>query len=147
MLAGANPLVPLGALANWFPLALGITVPPASACVTGSWSVETSPLHSGGSAARTSTPGDQVAFTFAGTAVSWIAYRDASCGTARVSIDGAPRADIDTYAPTAQPQALMYTLSGLAPGVHTLTIEATGSSRPFSGGAPVWVDGFEVPPS
>ncbi len=114
---------------------------------SGSWSTEIAPWHSGGSAARTSTAGDQVIFTFAGTAVSWIAYRDSSCGTARVAIDGIPRAEIDTYAPTLQPQALMYTLSGLAPGVHTLTLEATGTGNLSSEGAWVWVDGFEVPPS
>jgi len=64
-----------------------------------------------------------------------------------VSIDGAPRAEIDTYAPAVQPQALMYTLSGLAPGAHTLTLEATGTGNLSSTGAWVWVDGFEVPPS
>ena len=118
----------------------------AAVRLSGSWSTVLDPAHSGGSAARTSTPGDRANFTFSGTAVSWIAYRDASCGTALVSIDGAPRAEIDTYAPTPEPQALTYTLSGLAPGIHTLVIEATGARKQFSGGAWVWVDGFEVPP-
>jgi isocitrate dehydrogenase len=33
--AGARPFVPVGALANWFPLPLGITVPPAFATAAG----------------------------------------------------------------------------------------------------------------
>ncbi len=130
-----------------FDVVLRVEQDQAAVRFSGSWSTVIDPMHSGGSAARTTTPGDRATFTFSGTAVSWIGYRDASCGTALVSIDGAPRAAIDTFAPVAEPQALLYTLSGLAPGIHTLGIEATGARIAFSGGAAVWVDGFEVPPS
>jgi hypothetical protein len=64
---------------------------------------------------------------------------------AAVLVDGAPRADIDTYAALAAPQAVVYTLTGLAPGEHTLAIEATGRRHPLALGEWVYVDGFETP--
>jgi len=78
--------------------------------------------------------------------VSWIGYQDGWSGIADVLIDGASRGEIDTYAASAGPQSRIYTLSGLTPGSHTLTIQVTGRRNPASGGAWVWVDAFEVRP-
>jgi hypothetical protein len=110
------------------------------------WSTNAAAYHSGGSAALATTPGCQATFTFTRTAVSWISYRDQQSGIADVYIDGTLRTEVDTYAPSADAQDRIYTLSGLSPGSHTLTIVATGRSNPASGGAGVWVDAFETPP-
>ncbi len=110
------------------------------------WYPNTNAFHSGGSAALAVTPGCRATVGFTGTAVSWIGYRDQWSGIADVYVDGTYRAEVDTYAPTAEAQARMYTLSGLGPGAHTLTVEITGRSNPASGSAWVWVDAFEVHP-
>lgn len=110
------------------------------------WYANGSSLHSGGSAALATNAGCQASLTFTGTAVSWIGYEDQWSGLAEVYLDGALRAELDTYAPTAAPRSRVYTLSGLAPGPHTLAIRVAGRANPASGGAWVWVDAFEVHP-
>ncbi|MBI4638162.1 MAG: hypothetical protein HY727_17640 [Candidatus Rokubacteria bacterium] len=110
------------------------------------WYTNSVPLHSGGGAALATNPGCRATFSFTGTAVSWIGYRDQWSGFAQVYVDGTFRVEVDTYAPFGDAQARIVTLSGLAPGPHTLTIEVTGRHNPASGGAWVWVDAFEVHP-
>jgi hypothetical protein len=111
----------------------------------GAWGTDRDASYSGGSAAGSVETGASATFTFAGTSVSWIGDRDDASGIARVLIDGVPRAEIDTYAPAPQAQARIYTLSGLPAGIHTLTIEVTGSHGPLATGARVRVDAFETP--
>ena len=95
---------------------------------------------------RAVDPGALASFRFSGTAVSWIGYRDAASGVARVSLDDTVRAEIDTYASGLEAQAVVYTLGGLPPGEHTLSIEVTGRRHPLSLGDWVWVDAFETLP-
>ena len=113
---------------------------------TGTWETDEASWHSGGSVARSGEPGAQAMFHFAGTAVSWIGYRGPGSGIARISIDGIVRADIDTYAPAPVGQAIVYTLSALPPGEHTLTVESTGRRHPLSSGDWISVDAFETLP-
>jgi hypothetical protein len=109
------------------------------------WRTSTLADHSGGSAALSKEAGAQMGFTFTGTAVSWIAYRDAWSGIADVYVDGVFQGRVDTYAASAQAQAVMYTVSGLPPGRHELVIEVTGHKNRQSGGRWIWVDAFEIP--
>ncbi len=44
--------------------------------------------------------GCQATFTFTGTTVSWIGYRDQWSGIALVYVDGVLNATLDTYAAT-----------------------------------------------
>jgi hypothetical protein len=41
---------------------------------------------------------------------------------------------------------VLNSVTGLAPGTHTVTIDVPGTAGPSSGGAWVWVDAFEVVP-
>ena len=52
--------------------------------------------------------------------------------------------DVDTYAPAAQFRAVVFSRAGLAPGSHTLTIEATGLKNPASTDVFIVVDRFDV---
>jgi len=110
------------------------------------WYTNTYSGHSAGSAQMAMNVGCNATFTFTGTAVSWIGYRDQWSGIALVSIDGASLAEIDTYASPLRAQAVLYTVTGLPGGTHTMTIGVTGRQNPASGGAWVWIDGFEVTP-
>jgi hypothetical protein len=97
--------------------------------------------YSEGCGALSTAAGDQATFSFTGTSVSWIGWRGPQGGTARVLIDGALAANnVDTFAPTPTEgtQNVIFTASGLTPGAHTLTIQATGAG--------VVVDAFDVTP-
>jgi hypothetical protein len=115
---------------------------------TGSWSMGNQDHpYSEGTAALSTTQGDQATFTFTGTSVSWIGFSGPQTGIARVILDGNVVADsLDTYAATEAPQKTVFTLPGLVAGNHTLTIQATGLKNPASTGASIVVDAFDVSP-
>jgi bacillopeptidase F len=113
---------------------------------TGNWFANSLPAHSGGTAALAVDKGAEASFTFTGTGASWIAYRDAWSGIAKVFVDGNMAGRIDTYSPTDSAQSVAYSITGLTPGTHTLTIKVCGQQDQSSGGAWVWVDAFKVTP-
>jgi hypothetical protein len=91
-------------------------------------------------------PGAQATFTFSGTSVSWIGSRKSTTGIARVYVDGLFVREIDTYSPTDGLQDTVFRVSNLAPGTHTLTIEATGRKNAASSSAYIVVDAFDARP-
>lgn len=103
---------------------------------------------SDGSAAGSVEPGARATFTFTGSAVSWISYAKASGGIARVYLDGVFVREVDAFAPPPIEgyQRTMFSASGLSPGTHTLTIEATGRKHPEATSAFALVDAFDVRP-
>ena len=87
--------------------------------------------------------GSWVQFAFNGTGARWIGYKDEWSGIARVYVDGALKATVDT-AGSGQAKQVLYSIDGLAAGNHTLKVEVTGSIGPASSSAWVWVDAFEA---
>jgi hypothetical protein len=118
----------------------------ANASYTGAWFNKNHPGLSGGTAKLAMDSGSAVTFSFSGTNVSWIGYKDAWSGIAKVSVDGTSVGQIDTYSPTDHTQTALYTITGLSPGNHALNIEALQRKNASSGGSWIWVDGFEVQP-
>jgi hypothetical protein len=114
---------------------------------SGIWDPNVSPMHSGGSAVLAVNAGAAVSLNFNGTSVAWIAYRDEWSGLASVILDGQPAATIDTYLSPSQAQTAAYSVDGLPPGNHSLTIKVTGTHNQLSGGAWVWLDAFDVGPT
>jgi hypothetical protein len=112
----------------------------------GGWYTHAHPMHSASGALLSMSPGCSLRFTFTGTAVSWLGYRDEWSGMARVSVDGALRAEIDTYTSPSQPQTVIYTITGLSPADHTLTIEPIARWNPNAVGRWIWIDAFETLP-
>jgi uncharacterized protein (TIGR03437 family) len=110
----------------------------------GHWFTTNGALYSGGSVNSAVDAGAGVTFTFNGTGVSWIGYRDQWSGLAQVYIDGALQAAVDTYLNPSQAQTTTWSVDGLTPGVHVLDIVATGTKDAASGGAWIWVNGFRV---
>jgi hypothetical protein len=110
---------------------------------SGSWNVNKGTFNSGGSAKLAMRAGARATFTFTGTKVSWIAYRDEWSGIARVYIDGTLAATVDTYLHPVQAKTVAYTSSTLPNGTHTIAIEAAGTKDSTSGGSWVWVDAFD----
>ena len=115
-----------------------------SANYSGHWFQNAGAQYSGGSVNSVVDAGAHVDFTFNGTAVTWIGYRDEWSGIAQVSVDGAQPVTVDTYQTPNAAQTPVYAVTGLAPGTHTLTITATGTHSAASGGSWIWVDGFQV---
>src|SRR6266566_4375386 len=100
---------------------------PAIVYSTTGWLPETTMAWSGGKAMYTASTGAQATFTFTGTGVSWIGYRGRYGGIVRVSVDGAVVTELDTYSATEQVSVAVYTVTGLAPGSHRLTVELTAA--------------------
>jgi hypothetical protein len=111
---------------------------------SGEWSTNNGSMNSGGSAALSMDSGSRMTFTFSGTGIRWVGYRDEWSGIARVYLDNSLTATVDTFASPAAAQTVLYSLTGLAPTTHTLVLEATGTRNTQSGGSWVWVDAFEV---
>ncbi|HYS89462.1 MAG TPA: hypothetical protein VEN78_31310, partial [Bradyrhizobium sp.] len=116
-----------------------------SVTYTAGWSQDSSRSWSAGTAAVSTTPGAQATFTFTGPSVNWIGGRGPWSGIARVSVDGAFAAEIDTYSKTEEIRVTMFTVNGLTNASHTLTIEATGQMNAAATSTYVVVDAFDVP--
>ncbi len=113
---------------------------------TGTWFSNTYSAHSGGVAALSLESGARATFSFSGTGIRWIGYRDEWSGIARVYLDGALVGFVDTYASPSQAQAVLFTTNGLTSGPHTVAVEATHERNVDSKGRWVWVDAFDVLP-
>jgi len=111
---------------------------------TGSWSMNGLASHSGGAAYLAMDAGSTATFTFSGTGVSWIGYRDEWSGIALVRVDGVVKGTVDMYAAPGLARTPLYTINGLPNGTHTLTIEVTGTKVAASAGSWIWVDAFSV---
>jgi hypothetical protein len=116
----------------------------AAVLYAGTWSPNGGSFNSGGSSVLAMDAGSKATFTFTGTGVSWIGYRDQWSGIAQVYLDGVLSATIDTYSASAQAQAVLYSVSGLSNTAHSLTIAVTGTRDAGSQGDWVWVDAFDV---
>ncbi len=114
--------------------------------LTGTWYSDSSPAFSGGAAVLSEEAGARATFSFTGTRVRWIGYRDEYCGIGRVYLDGSLVAVYDTYASPAQAQAVMFRTGALASGPHTLAVEATHTHLASATEKWVWVDAFDVVP-
>jgi alpha-amylase len=109
------------------------------------WSQDTSRPWSGGTASISATAGAQASFAFSGSTVTWIGALRPDTGIARVFVDGALLAEVDTFSKTEETRVPVFTVTGLSTGSHTLTIQVTGQKNPLAGTATVAVDAFDVP--
>ena len=115
-----------------------------SVSYAGTWFSQTRDDLSGGTVVESSDPNGTATLTFGGTGVSWIGFKGPWAGIAQVYLDGTLKGTVDTYAPTEQAQAVVYTASGLAAGSHALMIKVTNTWNPSSTSAWIVVDAFDV---
>lgn len=111
---------------------------------TGVWLPQRRSDLSGGSIVESPYPISTASLTFVGTGIRWIGYKAVWGGIAEVYMDGALVTTVDSYAPTDEVQAVMYTATGLVPGAHTITIRVTGTWNPAGVSSWVVVDAFDV---
>jgi hypothetical protein len=111
----------------------------------GSWLLDNRDREwSGGTAALGYAAGHRATFTFTGGGVSWIGFRGPQAGIADVYVDGVKAATVDAYASEERISAVLYAVTGLEFGTHTLTIEPTGTRSPLSSDFYIVVDAFDV---
>ncbi|MFF7989022.1 hypothetical protein ACFZDG_04410 [Kitasatospora xanthocidica] len=109
---------------------VGPLLTPAAISYTGGWSVErqrelgdlNGDIHS------TSTDGDSASITFTGTGVQVLGERNSDQGRLSVTLDGAAADAVDTNAPTLVAQAVVYEVSGLPYGQHSVKLTKAGGS-------------------
>ena len=102
---------------------------------------------SDGTASFNRADGGRATYTFTGTAVKWIGFRAAWAGIARVFVDGAFVSEIDLFSPTEEVQVPVFQVADLAPGTHTIAVEATGRKNAEAADYAVVVDAFDVSPA
>jgi len=110
----------------------------------GSWLVANSPNFSGGTLHYSCSSGISAQLYFEAPNVKWIALKSPWYGIARVYIDGVEVATVDLYAPSVQYRQVVFTASGLGPGVHSIRIERTGLKNPSALGTYMCLDAFGV---
>ena len=115
-----------------------------SVIYTGIWGSISRGDLSGGSVKESADLLGTATLAFSGTGVSWISYTAPFNGIAQVYLDGTLNATVDTYAPAEHAQAVVYSVSGLAAGPHTLTIKVTNTWNPSGCCAWIVVDAFDV---
>ena len=89
------------------------------------------------------TAGDELRFTFQGSAIAFQFARDPAFGIAEASIDGTGSMPVDEYSesPSFHERAIF---NGLTQGVHTLSIRVSGRKNPLARDTIVSLDALSV---
>ncbi|WP_329127123.1 glycoside hydrolase family 2 TIM barrel-domain containing protein [Streptomyces sp. NBC_01465] len=116
---------------------------------TGTWSHgDSSQSWTSGDLGRTESfsriEGDSATATFRGTGIRVIAPKSYNQGIAKISVDGDTPTQIDLYAATKQFVQTVYEKTGLDDGLHTVTIQVTGTKNASSSDSYVVLDAFDV---
>ena len=104
------------------------------------WTRTTSAGASGSYVRFASTAGATTTFSFTGRAVTWIAPRGPSRGSARISVDGVYRTTVNLYRTSTLARSIAFVASWSSPGAHTITITVVGTK----GHPRIDVDAFAV---
>jgi hypothetical protein len=81
--------------------------------------------------------GDSATLTFTGTGVAVRTETNSDEGNVAVAVDGVPGGVVSAYSTTRQAQTIIYQISGLAPGQHTIQLTKAG-------GQYMLVDRFDI---
>jgi len=97
-----------------------------------------------GTAHWNSTGGSTATLTFTGTGAVVYGVKDVDQGIATYSVDGGTSRSVDDYSASRVPGASLFTVSGLAPGSHTITITVTGTKNSASSNDIIALDSATV---
>ncbi len=113
----------------------------------GTWSHAADAGYYNGTKSVSNTSGSTASLTFTGTEIHIYTKKTPSSGKYDVYLDGVYDATVDAYDATDQFQVETYGKTGLAPAVHTVSLQLNGQKHPSSGGTYVGFDYFEYAPS
>jgi len=108
----------------------------------GRWAASRTSAASGGSVLYTGIVGSTFTVHFSGSRIAWIGPRFSSYGRADIYLDGVYQATVSQYAASVAHRQVIWSMEGLAPGRHVLTIKVLGQKDAASRGTIVAVDGF-----
>jgi hypothetical protein len=111
---------------------------------TGTWTVSSTSLASGGSFRFANASGASVTTTFNGTYFAWIAKRSSVYGIAKVTLDGKSTFSVDLYSPTVLYRQKVWDTGTLAPGYHTVKIQWTGTRNSRATATNIGIDAVDV---
>jgi hypothetical protein len=114
-----------------------------SIAYTGMWYTNSESPNIGGQAFLTNAKGAQAVLSFNGTGITWIGVADPYSGIAQVYLDGTPNT-VDTYAPNTLYQQALFSVHGLAPGPHTLSIGVLHVRDGNTMGSWIWINAFNI---
>jgi hypothetical protein len=106
--------------------------------LTATWSL-------GNGLARSDEARASVTVTFHGTGIDWVSERAPDQGRAQVFVDGVLDRTVDGYGSSIE-RDVVRSVTGLAPGTHTIRIVVLGEGRRAATGTFVSVDRFDVRP-
>src|SRR3984885_11746729 len=110
---------------------------------TGIWYQNYESPNIGSLAYLTNDKGATATLSFTGTGITWIGVLDPYSGIAQVYLDGTPNS-VDTYGPTTLYQQPLFSVHGLAPGTHTLSIEVLHQRDGETSGSWIWINAFNI---
>jgi N-acetylmuramoyl-L-alanine amidase len=109
----------------------------------GAWGTSSTSSAAGGSFRYLNSSG-LMTVKFNGTYLAWITKVAPQYGKARVTVDGGDPVTVDLYNSTTQYQKKVWDTGMLDPGLHTLTIEWTGTKNSAATSYYVGVDSFDL---
>jgi hypothetical protein len=111
---------------------------------TGTWTAVTNTGASGGSFRYANTSGASVMVAFDGSSLAWIAKKGPSYGIARVTLDGEQKFAVDLYSRSVAYQQTVWKTDLLSPGLHTVTIEWTGTKNSAATNTNIGIDAIDL---
>jgi hypothetical protein len=114
-----------------------------SVIYTGNWYTNHESPNIGGQAFLTNAKGATAALSFTGTGITWIGVLDPYSGLAQVYLDGTPNT-VDTYGTNTLYQQPLFSVHGLAPGAHTLSIQVLHQRDGETSGSWIWINAFDI---
>jgi len=110
---------------------------------TGTWYPNYEGPNIGGRATLTNAKGATATLSFTGTGITWVGVLDPYSGLAQVYLDGTPNT-VDTYGPTTLYGQPLFSVHGLAPGAHTLSIQVLHQRDGETNGSWIWINAFDI---
>ncbi|WP_160724103.1 S8 family serine peptidase [Bacillus sp. USDA818B3_A] len=116
----------------------------AAAAYKGTWSVNTSPNHSGGTAKFSTSAGSYVEYTFTGKGMRLLSHTGSNRGMADIYVDGKLVKTVNMYTSSILYQVPVYSVTNLPFGSHKVKIVNKGTKSTASTGTMITVDAFEA---
>jgi hypothetical protein len=109
----------------------------------GTWTSSSGTSYSGGNYKYANASGASVTVAFDGTSVGYVAKTASTLGRAKVTLDGGTPISVNLYSSTTKYNQKVWSVSGLAPGTHTLVIAWTGT-RGGGTGTTINLDALDI---
>ena len=110
----------------------------------GKWSNDYNKEYSASHIISSIEPYSKASLRFAGSGVQWIGTQGPDRGVASVFIDGKFQAKVDQYRAERKVLVELFSINGLSPGFHEITIRVDGSKNEKSSGTRIDSDAFDV---